>query len=198
MDTRKGLAVLGSTGSVGVNTLDVVTSHPTTFAVLALAAHSNVDLLEEQARRFRPRLAVLFDEEKAGLLRHRLQGLDIEVDAGIEGLCRAATYSGVQMVMSAVVGSIGLLPTIRAVQAGIDVALANKETLVMAGELVMRPDQPTWGHIIPVDSEHNAIFQRLHGQQSAAVPRIFLTARGGAFREGSREAMHHVSSRPAP
>jgi 1-deoxy-D-xylulose-5-phosphate reductoisomerase len=119
MDTHKGLAVLGSTGSVGVNTLDVVTSHPTKFAVLALAAHSNVDLLEEQARRFRPRLAVLFDEEKAALLRRRLQGLDIEVDAGIEGLCRAATYSGVQMVMSAVVGSIGLLPTIRAVQAGI-------------------------------------------------------------------------------
>jgi 1-deoxy-D-xylulose-5-phosphate reductoisomerase len=104
MDTRKGLAVLGSTGSVGVNTLDVVTSHPEKFAVVALAAHSNVDLLEEQTRRFRPRLAVLFDEDKAALLRHRLQGQDIEVDAGIEGLCRAATYDGVQMVMSAVVG----------------------------------------------------------------------------------------------
>ena len=179
MDTRKGLAVLGSTGSVGVNTLDVVTSHPTKFAVLALAAHSNVDLLEEQARRFRPRLAVLFDDEKAALLRRRLQGLDIEVDTGIEGLCRAATYSGVQMVMSAVVGSIGLLPTIRAVQAGIHVALANKETLVMAGELVMRTDQPTWGRIIPVDSEHNAIFQALHGHQRAALRRILLTASGG-------------------
>ncbi len=193
MDTRKGLAVLGSTGSVGVNTLDVVTSHPTKFAVLALAAHSNVDLLEEQARRFRPRLAVLFDEEKAALLRRRLQGLDIEVDTGMEGLCQAATYSGVQMVMSAVVGSIGLLPTIRAVQAGIHVALANKETLVMAGELVMRPDQPAWGRIIPVDSEHNAIFQALHGHQRAALRRILLTASGGPFREWSREAMHHVS-----
>src|SRR2546429_7365220 len=143
MDTRKGLAVLGSTGSVGVNTLDVVTSHPEKFAVVALAAHSTVDLLEEQTRRFRPRLAVLFDEDKAALLRHRLRGLDIEVDTGIEGLCRAATYSGVQLVMSAVVGSIGLLPTIRAVQAGINVALANKETLVMAGGFCMGPDETT-------------------------------------------------------
>src|SRR5262249_60219367 len=163
MDTRKGLAVLGSTGSVGVNTLDVVTSHPTKFAVLALAAHSNVDLLEEQARRFHPRLAVLFDEDKAAFLRRRLQGLDIEVDTGIEGLCRAATYSGVQLVMSAVVGSIGLLPTIRAVQAGINVALANKETLVMAGDLVVGPHRPTRGRIIPVDSEHKRVFSPLPG-----------------------------------
>src|ERR687885_1642687 len=153
MDTRKGLAVLGSTGSVGVNTLDVVTSHPTKFAVLALAAHSNVNLLEEQARRFRPRLAVLFEEDKAALLRHRLRGLDVEVDTGLEGLCRAATYSGVQLMMSAVVGSIGLLPTIRAVQAGIDVALANKETLVMAGGFVMCPPPPTRGRALPPPSE---------------------------------------------
>ena len=193
MDTRKGLAVLGSTGSVGVNTLDVVTSHPEKFVVLALAAHSNVDLLEEQTRRFRPRLAVLFEEDKAALLRHRLRDLDIEVDTGMEGLCRAATYSGVQLVMSAVVGSIGLLPTICAVQAGIHVALANKETLVMAGDLVMRPNEPTWGRIIPVDSEHNAIFQALHGHQRSALRRILLTASGGPFRDWSREAMQHVS-----
>lgn len=192
MDTPKCLAVLGSTGSVGVNTLDVVTSHPDQFVVLALAAHSNVDTLEAQVRRVQPRLAVMFDEEKATVLRQRLRGLDVEVDAGLEGLCRAATYPGVGMVMSAVVGAIGLLPTIRAVQAGIDVALANKETLVMAGELVMRPDQPTWGKIIPVDSEHNAIFQALQGQQAQAVRRILLTASGGPFREWSREAMAHV------
>ena len=193
MDTRKGLAVLGSTGSVGVNTLDVVTSHPEKFVVHALAAHSNVDLLEEQARRFRPRLAVLFDEDRAALLRHRLTDLEVEVDTGLEGLCRAATYSGVQLVMSAVVGSIGLLPTIRAVQAGINVALANKETLVMAGDLVMRPHEPTWGRIIPVDSEHNAIFQALHGQQRSALRRILLTASGGPFRAWSHEAMQHIS-----
>ena len=189
MDTRKGLAVLGSTGSVGVNTLDVVTAHPEQFVVVALAAHSNVDLLEEQTRRFRPRLAVLFEEDKAALLRQRLRGLDIEVDTGLEGLCRAATYSGVQLVMSAVVGSIGLLPTIRAVQAGINVALANEETLVMAGDLVIRPTEPTWGRIIPVDSEHNAIFQALHGHQRSALRRILLTASGGPFRAWSREAI---------
>src|SRR2546427_2897058 len=150
MDTRKGLAVLGSTGSVGVNTLDVVTAHPEKFVVVALAAHSNVDLLEEQTRHFRPRLAVLFGEDKAALLRQRLRGLDIEVDTGLEGLCRAATYSGVQLVMSAVVGSIGLLPTIRALQTGINVAPANKETLVMAGNPDHTPNDTTRGPLTPL------------------------------------------------
>lgn len=192
MDIRKGLAVLGSTGSVGVNTLDVVTSHPEKFTVITLAAHSNVELLEQQARQFHPRLVVLFDEEKASLLKQRLSGLDLEVDAGLEGLCRAATYPGVELVMSAVVGSIGLLPTIRAVEAGIHVALANKETLVMAGELVLRPDKPHWGRIIPVDSEHNAIFQALHGHARHDLRRLLLTASGGPFRTWSLEAMQQV------
>lgn len=193
MDTRKGLAILGCTGSVGLSTLDVVASHGDKFKIIALAAHSNVDALEQLARRFRPCLAVLFDEEKAALLQHRLRDLDIEVGAGLEGLCQAATYSGVQLVMSAVVGAVGLLPTIRAVEAGINVALANKETLVMAGERVIRPDKPEWGRVIPVDSEHNAIFQALHGHQSSALRRIMLTASGGPFRSLSLEAMQHVT-----
>jgi 1-deoxy-D-xylulose-5-phosphate reductoisomerase len=193
MGTRKGIAILGCTGSVGINTLDVVASHPEKFEVVTMAAHSNLDILEQQARRFRPRLAVLFDEDKAALLRHRLHGSNIEVGAGLEGLCQAATYSGVHLVMSAVVGSIGLLPTIRAIEAGIDVALANKETLVMAGELVVRPDKPTWGRVIPVDSEHNAIFQALHGHQASDLRRILLTASGGPFREWPLEAMHNIS-----
>lgn len=193
MDTRKGIAVLGSTGSVGVNTLDVVAAHPERFQVVTLAAHSNIDLLERQVRRFRPRCAVLFDEDKAELLRQRLIDIDVQVDAGMEGLCRAATYAGVQTVVSAVVGSIGLLPTVRAVDAGLEVALANKETLVMGGELVMRPKHSRWGRIIPVDSEHNAIFQALQGQQRSALRRILLTASGGPFRERSWEAMQSVS-----
>lgn len=193
MNTRKGLAILGSTGSVGANTLHVVAAHPDKFTVVTLAAYANIDIIEQQARQFHPRLVVLFDEDKATLLRQRLAGLDIEVDAGIEGLCRAATYEDVELVMSAVVGSIGLLPTLRAVEAGINVALANKETLVMAGELVIRPDEPGRGQIIPVDSEHNAIFQVLHGQQRAALRRILLTASGGPFREYTLDAMHHVS-----
>ena len=193
MDTRKGIAVLGSTGSIGVNTLSVIASHPDQFAVLALAAHSNVDKLEEQVRRFHPRLAVLFDEEKASHLRERLGDLGTEVDSGLDGLCRAAVYPDVDLVMSAVVGSIGLWPTLRAVQAGLDVALANKESLVMAGELVIRPDRPEWGRVIPVDSEHNAIFQVLQDQQRSALRRILLTASGGPFRDWSLEDMRSVS-----
>ena len=193
MDTRKGIAVLGSTGSIGVNTLSVIASHPDQFAVLTLAAHSNVDKLEVQVRRFRPRLAVLFDEEKANYLRDRLGDMDVEVDSGLDGLCHAAVYPDVDLVMSAVVGSIGLWPTLRAVQAGLDVALANKESLVMAGELVIRPDRPEWGRIIPVDSEHNAIFQVLQDQQRSALRRILLTASGGPFRDWSLDDMRSAS-----
>jgi 1-deoxy-D-xylulose-5-phosphate reductoisomerase len=193
MDTRKGIAVLGSTGSIGVNTLSVIASHPDQFAVLTLAAHSNVDKLEVQVRRFRPRLAVLFDEEKANYLRDRLGDMDVEVDSGLDGLCHAAVYPDVDLVMLAVVGSIGLWPTLRAVQAGLDVALANKESLVMAGELIIRPDRPEWGRIIPVDSEHNAIFQVLQDQQRSALRRILLTASGGPFRDWSLDDMRSAS-----
>ena len=193
MNTRKGLAVLGSTGSVGVNTLDVVASNLEQFAVVTLAAHGNVDMIEEQARKFEPRLVVLYDEEKAAVLAQRLQGTGIDVDAGLEGLCRAATYESVDLVMSAVVGSIGLSPTLRAVEAGIDVALANKETLVMAGELVVRQEVEGWGRVIPVDSEHNAIFQALQGHQRADLRRILLTGSGGPFREWRKEAMAAAS-----
>ena len=193
MDTQKGIAVLGSTGSIGVNTLSVIASHPEKFAVLALAARSSVDKLEEQVRRFRPRFAVLFDENEADVLRDRLADLDVEVDSGLDGLCRAAAFPGVELVMSAVVGSIGLWPTLRAVEAGKDVALANKESLVMAGELVIRPDTPGWGKIIPVDSEHNAIFQVLQNQQHSALRRILLTASGGPFLDWSLEDMRSAS-----
>lgn len=193
MDTRKGLAILGSTGSVGVNTLDVVASHPDRFAVITLAAHSNIDVLEAQTRRFKPKLVVLFNKERVPLLRQRLKDLDVEIFSGIEGLCQAATYPGVDLVVSAVVGSIGLLPTIRAVEAGIDIALANKETLVMAGELVIRPQEPGLGHVIPVDSEHNAIFQVMHGHQRSSLRRILLTASGGPFRKWPLDAMHQIS-----
>ena len=193
MNTRKGLAILGSTGSIGVNTLDVVASHPDKFSVVTLAAHGNVNVIEQQTRRFQPQFVVLFDDAKAELLRQRVADLDVEVDAGLDGLCRAATYQGVQLVLSAVVGAIGLLPTIQAVEAGIDVALANKETLVMAGELVIQPDETSRGKIIPVDSEHNAIFQALHGHERADLRRILLTASGGPFRKWSLEDMRHVS-----
>lgn len=193
MNTRKGLAILGSTGSIGVNTLDVVASNPEQFSVVALAAYGNVDMIEQQARTFRPQLVVLYDAEKAEALERRLADMDIEVDAGLEGLCRAATYTGVDLAVSAVVGAIGLRPTLCAVEAGLDVALANKETLVMAGDLVMRQDVDGWGKVIPVDSEHNAIFQALHGHRPADLRRILLTASGGPFREWTQEAMAQAS-----
>jgi 1-deoxy-D-xylulose-5-phosphate reductoisomerase len=193
MNTRKGLAVLGSTGSIGVNTLDVAASHPERFAIVTLAAYGNLDIIEQQARRFHPQLVVLFDAHKAALLHQRLKGLNIEVDTGLDGLCRAATYPGVDLVMSAVVGAVGLRPTLCAVEKGLNVAVANKEPLVMAGELVVRPDVAGWGRIIPVDSEHNAIFQALHGQERSALRRILLTASGGPFRDWPVEAMQHVS-----
>jgi 1-deoxy-D-xylulose-5-phosphate reductoisomerase len=179
MNTRKGLAILGSTGSIGVNTLDVVASHPDRFTVVTLAAHGNVDLIEQQARRFHPRLVVLFDAQKASLLAQRLSDSDTEIDTGLDGLCRAATYDGVDLVMSAVVGAIGLQPTIRAVEAGIDVAVANPKT-------------QNYGQILPVDSEHNAIFQALQGHERSALRRILLTGSGGPFREWSRDEMQEV------
>lgn len=193
MDTCKNLAILGSTGSIGVNTLDVVASHPDQFDVITLAAHSNIDVLEAQTRQFKPELVVVFNEERAPILRQRLNDVDVEILSGIQGLCQAATYPGVDLVVSAVVGSIGLLPTIRAVEAGIDIALANKETLVMAGELVIRPQEPGLGQVIPVDSEHNAIFQVMHGHQRSALRRILLTASGGPFRKWPLDAMHQIS-----
>jgi 1-deoxy-D-xylulose-5-phosphate reductoisomerase len=192
MNTRKGLAILGSTGSIGVNTLDVAASHPDRFTVVTLAAHGNVDLIEQQARRFHPRLVVLFDAQKASLVARRLSELGTEVDTGLDGLCRAATYDGVELVMSAVVGAIGLQPIIRAVEAGIDVAVANKEPLVMAGDLVMRPKTQNFGQILPVDSEHNAIFQVLQGHERSALRRILLTGSGGPFRTWSRDEMREV------
>jgi 1-deoxy-D-xylulose-5-phosphate reductoisomerase len=170
-----------------------VASNPEQFSIVTLAAYGNVDMMEQQARKFDPRLVVLYDGEKAEALAQRLQGTGIEVDTGLEGLCRAATYTDVDLVMSAVVGAIGLRPTLCAVEAGIDVALANKETLVMAGDLVMRRDVEGWGKVIPVDSEHNAIFQALHGHQLADLRRILLTASGGPFREWTQEAMAQAS-----
>ncbi len=193
MNACKGLSILGSTGSIGVSTLDVVASHPDRFRVLALAAHGSVDTIEQQARRFQPRLVVLFDAQKAEILRQRLNDMDIEIDTGLEGLCRAATYEGVNLVMSAIVGAIGLQPTIRAVEAGIDVAVANKEPLVMAGDLVLRPRTENYGQILPVDSEHNAIFQALQGHERSALRRILLTGSGGPFREWPLERMQTAS-----
>ncbi len=180
------LSLLGSTGSIGRQTLDVCREQG--IRVAALAAGRSVDLLEAQAREFRPRLAVLYDMDAALELANRLKGLDIEVAYGLEGLRRAASLPESGIVVTAMVGMAGLRPTLAAIEAGKRIALANKETLVCAGELVMRAAQEYGADILPVDSEHSAIFQCLQGRRDRGeVKRLILTCSGGPFYGLSRE-----------
>ena len=157
----KTISVLGSTGSIGRQTLAVTSELG--LQVAALAAHTGVDLLEQQVRQFKPRLAVLYDPDAAQVLRRRLSDVDVEVADGMEGLLRAATMDEADTVVTAVVGSVGLQPTLAAIEKGKRIALANKETLVCAGELVMDAADKYGAEIVPVDSEHSAIFQSLQG-----------------------------------
>jgi 1-deoxy-D-xylulose-5-phosphate reductoisomerase len=177
----KRLALLGSTGSIGVTTLDVVARFPERFAVEALAAGKNIERLAEQVRQFQPRIVAVGDRAAAESLRARVPEHRGEVLWGADGLTAVAVASGVELVISALVGALGLLPTLRAIQAGKDVALANKEVLVVAGELVTRAARAAGVNLFPLDSEHNAIFQALRGHNRDEVRRIILTASGGPF-----------------
>ena len=190
----KRISLLGSTGSIGVSTLDVVGAHPDQFVVTALAAGRNITLMKQQIERFRPRLAAVFDEAHALELRRLLgPASPTEVLFGPEGYRETAASADVDMVVSAIVGSAGLLPTMDAIEAGKDIALANKETLVMAGHLVLRKATERGVKIIPVDSEHSAIFQCLQGHRRADVRRIILTASGGPFLHASEEELAKVT-----
>ena len=190
----KGISILGSTGSIGVSTLDVIAAHPHRFSVKALAAGRNIALLEKQIERFRPRLAAVVDEDHAGKLRERLgSGSRTEVLFGEEGYRETAILSDADLVVSAMVGAAGLLPTLKAIEAGKDIALANKETLVMAGKIVLRRAAERGVRILPVDSEHSAIFQCIEGSRTEEVKRIILTASGGPFLHASREEMAAVT-----
>ena len=181
---KKHISILGSTGSIGRNTLSIVNMFPQQFSVSALAAKSNVALLAEQIERFEPEVAVVFDETAAGDLKARLPaGSRVEVMCAEEGYCRAASCESADITVTAVVGAAGLVPTLAAIEAGKTIALANKETLVMAGDLVMRKAAEKNVSILPVDSEHSAIFQCLQGQHRDEVHRILLTASGGPFRD---------------
>ncbi len=183
MMTKKALSILGSTGSIGVSTLDVVRQFPERFEVVALAAGRNIDLLCEQIKVFRPSLVSVLDQHLAVQLQQRfqLQSHQPEVLFGREGYERVAACPQSRMLVSAMVGAAGLLPTLAAIEAGKDLALANKETLVIAGEIVMRLAKSKGIHILPVDSEHSAIFQALQGNHREALKRILLTASGGPF-----------------
>ncbi len=185
---KKNLSILGSTGSIGRNTLKIVEMFPERFAVRAIAAKTNVALLAEQIEQFAPEVAVVFDEARAIELRNRLDASavsktsKVDILHGEAGYMAAAAHDSVDMMVTAVVGAAGLRPTLAAIDAGKDIALANKETLVMAGEIVMTRAADKGVNILPVDSEHSAIFQCLAGQRREDLDKILLTASGGPFR----------------
>lgn len=198
--TPQGLTILGATGTIGVNTLDVVSRHPERFRIIALTGQSQLDKLTEQCLRFAPRYAVVLDAAAATVLRAQLAaaGSATEVLYGADALAQVATLPEVDMVMAAIVGAAGLPPTLAAVHAGKRVLLANKESLVMAGELFMNAVRASGSVLLPIDSEHNAIFQALpadyHGDLNAAgVDRIVLTASGGPFRGWSATQLAEVT-----
>ena len=192
----KTIAVLGSTGSIGTQTLEVV-EELGNIRVAAISGNQNIDLLEKQARKFRPELVAVMDGKKAELLKSRLADTNIRGCAGMEGLKAAATLDGVQTVVTSVVGNVGLEPTFAAIAAGKDIALANKETLVSAGQLVMDHVRRYGVSIYPVDSEHSAIFQSLQGNEGNAVRRILLTASGGPFRGKKRKELQTITTKDA-
>lgn len=180
MNTRRNIAILGSTGSIGKSTLDVASTFPDRFRVTYLTAHRNIDLLREQINRFHPRGVVVLDRERADELRKTIGG-STEILCGEGGLLEIVSRTDVDIVVSALVGFAGLKPTLRAVEAGKDIALANKETLVVGGGLVMAEVRKRGVRLLPVDSEHSAIFQCLQGENVGEVERLILTASGGPF-----------------
>lgn len=182
----KNLAVIGATGSIGSQTLDIVSRHPDLYRVVALTAGSRVDKLVELARLHRPDVAVIADESRYDELRRALQPLGIECAAGDEAIADAAALTQVDMTVTATVGYSGLLPTVKAIKAGKEIALANKETLVVAGALVERLLKESPSKIYPVDSEHSAIYQCLRGEDKSKVSRLLITASGGPFRTWER------------
>ncbi len=187
----KNIVVLGSTGSIGTQTLEIVRDNPD-LKVVALAAGTNVKLMEEQVREFKPSVAVMWTEEAAKDLKARISDLDVEVLSGMDGLIEISTHKDCEVLVTAIVGMIGIRPTIAAINAGKTIALANKETLVTAGHIIMPLAKEKNVAILPVDSEHSAIFQSLQGQPKERLSKILLTASGGPFRGKKREDLLNI------
>ncbi len=181
MSSVKRISILGSTGSIGKNTLDIVARNRNQFQVVSLASRSDVESIVRQAREYKPKLVALFDEEAACDAESSLAGSGISVLSGTEGILEASTIPEADTVVSAIVGAAGVMPTFAAVEAGKDVALANKEALVAAGSIIINEAQRTGARILPVDSEHSAVFQAIMGQDTDGVERLILTASGGPF-----------------
>lgn len=188
----KNIAIIGSTGSIGTQTLDIVRENKD-LNVVAISAGSNIELLEKQAREFMPDIVGIWDEDKARQLRIALSDVDIRVVSGMEGLIEIATYNASEILVTAIVGMIGIRPTIEAIKAGKDIALANKETLVTAGHIIMPLAKEKGVSILPVDSEHSAIFQCIHGETDNKISRLLITASGGPFRGKKREELMDVT-----
>ena len=188
----KKIGILGSTGSIGTQTLEIVRSNPD-LQVVALAAGSNVNLMEQQIREFHPMLAVMGSEEASADLKSRIADTDTKVLAGMEGMLELAVLPQMEVLVTAIVGMIGIRPTIAAIEAGKTIALANKETLVTAGHIIMPLAKEKGVSILPVDSEHSAIFQSMHGENRERVSKILLTASGGPFRGKKTEELQDIT-----
>jgi 1-deoxy-D-xylulose-5-phosphate reductoisomerase len=187
----KHISILGSTGSIGLQTLEVIRRNREEYAVAGLCCNSNIDLLELQIAEFGVKTAAVFDEDRARELRRRT---GIDVLSGLDGIIELAKHDRAELVLNSLVGSVGILPTVAAINSGRDVALANKETLVSAGEIVMGLARKRDVAIIPVDSEHSAVFQCLNGERRAGVRRILLTCSGGAFRQTGKEELYRMTA----
>ncbi|MFM1912832.1 MAG: hypothetical protein RIR51_670 [Bacteroidota bacterium] len=194
---RKRIAILGSTGSIGTQALEVVRNHSDKFEISVITAQNSSELLIAQAKEFLPKAVVIINEEKFSIVKSSLADLDIEVFAGKEALEQVVVREDVDIVLTALVGYAGLLPTIKAINAGKDIALANKETLVVAGGLIMPLIQEKGVKLLPVDSEHSAIFQCMVGEKETEVEKIILTASGGPFRGYSKEQLGKVTKAQA-
>jgi 1-deoxy-D-xylulose-5-phosphate reductoisomerase len=193
---KRKIAILGSTGSIGTQALDVIGQHPDCFEVFALTANNQVELLIQQARAFLPEAVIIANEQKYPLLKDALKDLPVKVWAGEEAICQMVQMEPIDIVLTAMVGYAGLKPTIAAIRAGKTIALANKETLVVAGELITRLAIENKAPVLPVDSEHSAIFQCLTGE-SSPIEKILLTASGGPFRKHRKEDLLHATKNDA-
>lgn len=197
MEKKKGVAILGSTGSVGTQALEVIASFPDQFELVVLTANTNADLLIDQAKKFQPNTVVIGDEQRYEEVKNALWEDDIKVYTGNEALQQVVEMGEIQVVLTAIVGFAGLYPTLRAIEAGKNIALANKETLVVAGDLVTRKAKEKGVSIYPVDSEHSAIFQCLAGEYHNPIDKIYLTASGGPFLGKKRNELVSVSAEEA-
>ncbi|MGN0253491.1 MAG: 1-deoxy-D-xylulose-5-phosphate reductoisomerase [Lachnospiraceae bacterium] len=189
----KNIAVLGSTGSIGTQTLDIVRNNTDELKIKVLAAGSNVELIEKQIREFKPEIAVLYNADKANELKIKIADTGVKVLSGMDGMIEAATFDNVDTVVTSMVGMIGIKPTIAAIKAGKNIALANKETLVTAGHIIMPLIKEHKVSLLPVDSEHSAIFQSMNGENRKRISKILLTASGGPFRGKSYEELKNVT-----